>query len=411
MSLVAIGAALGFSPGAAMAANRGSCSGPDPNPTPNPIKPGDKTTFGVYFYCLGPGIGNFLNDNVTLQVSKLPAGVTFSPKTAAVKGGDVTTITVTTSKTTPAGSSVKFTVGAKGKTCAAYTPPCPVSFQIKPEITCPKSAKGVCPNVWWFNGVDPQPKNYVTTIDASPGGTDYNWQITAGSQYAQFSNNSATMDTKSKNSVVVEPSADPGTGAPTVSVKVTVKSKDGTATSDEFKLTVLKPYKLAPNGIVDAKDGQGFHSRPTYLLQDQTGKTLPFPVTVRENFNAGSSNLWPGGSNWTAGNTKEQTLLANPTDIHDDLIKSGAGCNILIPSLGQVPCAHPPATVKECGNQLCTQPVISWTGGVWIGGVAANRTSGVQVMSNSWVLYQDHGRNCARKSPLSAGADNTFCPK
>ncbi|PNG25076.1 hypothetical protein CR492_15650 [Methylocella silvestris] len=407
-----MGAALSLSSGAALAANRGSCSGPDPGyPKPNSIKPGESTTFQVWFYCTNGQIGVFLPDTVTLQVSKLPSGVTYSPKTASFKGGDGVTVTMNTTKDVAAGSTVKFTVGAKGKACASYTPVCPVSFQIKPEIKCPKSAKGVCPNVWWFNGVDPQPKNYVTTIETSPGGTDYNWQITSGAQYAQFSNNSATMDTKNKNSVVVEPSADPGTGAPTVSVKVTVKSKDGTATSDEFKLTVLKPYKLAPNGVVDSKDGQGYHSRPTYLLQDQTGKTLPLPVPVRENFNAGSSNLWPGGSNWTAGNNKEQTLLANPTDIHDDLIKSGAGCNILFPKLGQVPCAKPPGTVKECGNQLCTQPVISWTGGVWIGGVAANRLSGVQVMSNSWVLFQDHGRNCSIKSPLSAVTFQPFtCP-
>jgi hypothetical protein len=66
--------------------------------------------------------------------------------------------------------------------------------------TCVKTSK-VCPNLWWFNGVSPQPKNYVTTLQAPPGGTDYTWTITEGTQYAQFSNNASTIDTKTKDTV------------------------------------------------------------------------------------------------------------------------------------------------------------------------------------------------------------------
>jgi hypothetical protein len=70
--------------------------------------------------------------------------------------------------------------------------------------TCVKTSK-VCPNLWWFNGVSPQPTNYVTTIQAPSGGTDYAWTITEGTQYAQFSNKSSTIDTKRTGTVAVYP--------------------------------------------------------------------------------------------------------------------------------------------------------------------------------------------------------------
>ena len=146
--------ALGVSATGGALAAVGVCS-PAGNPAPSPIAPGQTTSFTVFFYCLGPGIGNFLPDNITVEIPKPPEGVTFSPKSTVADTGNSngTTITITTTKTTPAGT-VNLEVSGKGKTCPSYKPPCQEQFVIKPEIMCTPSAKNVC-NVWWFNGEFP----------------------------------------------------------------------------------------------------------------------------------------------------------------------------------------------------------------------------------------------------------------
>ena len=171
----------------------------------------------------------------------------------------------------PAGTANNIYLGANcSGTVTCY--PAIISLTVLPIVACASSGHLVCPSLWWFNGVSPQPTNYQTKLQATPAKeSDYSWNITAGAQYAQFSNNSSTIDTKGVNSVEVLPNGDPGNGTPpTVSVTVTVKTKSGSVTSAPFSLNPKKPYALRPtNGACgapacDGADHNGFMSRIWY---------------------------------------------------------------------------------------------------------------------------------------------------
>ncbi|MGH6837619.1 MAG: hypothetical protein ACREDT_02220 [Methylocella sp.] len=259
----------------------------------------------------------------------------------------------------------------------------------------------MCPNVWWFNGVSPQPKNYVTTLKASPsGGTDYSWTITDGTAYAQFSNNSSTIDTNGDNKVEILPSADPGAGTPPpVSVTVTVTSKEGTATSDPFDLGVRKPYRLQPTlgkcGAVmcDISDpyGRGYESMLYYRIQDQTMMDLPDEVLpLNEQFTTGLTNVYPG-TNWVqpgncGGGANPECRAFPPSGWFDRV--TGAGAETPHP---KVPMPQPPQ------SPLGTAAVDSWSGTWGIGD--GHPGKGVTVQTNDWMRFQDHARHTNIVSP------------
>jgi hypothetical protein len=103
----------------ALGAGTGGCSGNTP-PTPATIKPGQTAQLNVTYYCVdGPG---YVTDPVTIAISKLPRGASFSPKTATtdITGKLGTTITITAGKTTPAGVYT-LDVGGRGKACTSYS--------------------------------------------------------------------------------------------------------------------------------------------------------------------------------------------------------------------------------------------------------------------------------------------------
>lgn len=419
--------------GEALAA-RGICS-PDTDPAPNEIAPGETTSFNVYFYCLGPGIGNFLSDNLTVNLGKLPKGVTFSPKSAAADTGDSTgtTFTITTDKDTPGGTNVKFKVSAKGKTCASYIP-CAEQFTIKPKIKCSKSST-VCPDIWWFNGVDPQPKNYVTKLEVEPkGGQDYKWTIIDGSDFGLFPNNSDSIDTGSKNTVEINPNQDPGGcaicavrkspqggGGQTTTVQVQVKKNGVTSTSRGFLLNANKPNQLQLactddyRGEVRAQ-GQthlGYRSNLGYYIQDINGKVLPKPVDSNENFVTGITPLDPN-ANWARHVPTQLDPIHGQTF---GTVQDNVGA-VVWPQNG-VP--NVPSTWPDCGLtfpclSLANHPIDQWGGYIYVGSLTPG--NGVPVQKHTWYRLQDHGRHCNLYSPPDSPTPttpgcptlNTFCP-
>jgi hypothetical protein len=104
----------------ALGAGSGGCSG-DTLPNPPTITPGQQTQFDVSFYCVVAGPG-YVTDPVKIEITNLPSGASFSPKTTMtdITGRKATTITITTSKNTHVGSYT-FRVGGSGKACASFS--------------------------------------------------------------------------------------------------------------------------------------------------------------------------------------------------------------------------------------------------------------------------------------------------
>jgi hypothetical protein len=369
----------------------GGCSGNSP-PTPATITAGQQTQLNVIFYCVdGP---SYVADPVTIAIGKLPSGASFSPKTTTtdITGKLGTAITITTSKTTTVGTFT-LQIGGTGKACKSYSANnsyCSMSFTVQPSppaITCVTNSK-VCPNLWWFNGVSPQPTNYVTTLQAPAGASDYIWTITSGAQYAQFSNSASTIDTKTTNTVKISPSADPGAEAPpTVTVTVQATIKGVIVTSNPFTLNLRKPYELEANGIVDKTDSTyGYQSQIHYRILDQTGVVMPFAIPLNENFTSGDVSDFPG-ANWTlpadCGTSHVCSGTYNPSDWF--YLVQGAKSGSAPPS------QHPPTT-------LGTTTVDHWSGTWGIGD--GHPGAGVTVQTNTWQRFQDHARHANIVSPL-----------
>ena len=237
----------------------------------------------------------------------------------------------------------------------------------------------------------------MTTLTASSGGSDYSWTITSGTTYAQFSNNSATIDTNSKDTVVIMPSADPGAASPMVSVTVKVKSKTGTATSDPINLSVRKPYQLQPKPIgisnaVDAVDKDyGYVSYIHYRILDQTMAVLPAPISLNEHFTSGLMNDY-AGANWRfpddCGSKHVCTGAFDPNDFYDQVQGESLAVakGVLAVPVPQNPQAPLGATAVD-----------HWSGTWSIGDDHPGK--GVQVQSDNWQKYRDHARHTNIVSP------------
>jgi hypothetical protein len=269
--------------------------------------------------------------------------------------------------------------------------------KVLPSITCAASPN-VCPTVWWFNGASPQPNNYVTTLQATTGGTDYTWRITGGALFAQFSNGSSTIDTNSTPTVDILPTtADPGDacGRTVVTVTVTVTSTNGTVTSGPIPLTLNKPkslfYVTANDypiieliyGVV--KVGEGYESHIIYELHDLCDKRLPVDVPVNEKFGPivkdDHLSFWPQPSQ-EAGPQPPMTIT--------DTIRC---VNSLLQC--QVPPAREPLQVPpfSLGNHKIDH---------WMDSISAGSTTpgaGVLVATFTFQRFQDHGRHCHIFSP------------
>ena len=231
--------------------------------------------------------------------------------------------TATTTKTTRPGPSI-CRLERQGQNLRDLLSLRECPFIIGPEIMCTPSATNVC-NVWWFNGESPQPKGYVTTLTASSGGSDYTWTITGGTSYAQFSNNSSTIDTKSKDTVVLMPKNDPRCRLAGGQRDRQSQKQDGRGQRPRTPsiLNVRKPYELQPNGISDAADkNYGYVSYIHYRILDQTMAVLPATISLNEHFTSGLTNDY-AGANWrfpvNCGSSMVCKGAFDPNDFYDQV--------------------------------------------------------------------------------------------
>ena len=335
----------------------------------------------------------------TWFINGVPSFATATIKPPVTTGDQSTVITLAIAADAPLGITRGITLGAhctgEKVNCLTAT----VSLLVQPEIKCATTGHVVCPSLWWFNGTSPQPPFYQTKLEATSGGKDYSWTITSGTQYAQFSNKSATIDTHGTNTVDVLPNNDPGNGAPpTVAVTVAVKTDTGTVTSKPFTLTVRKPYELFPKSVaghasdatnvVDLRDATfGYESDIHYEIRDQNGDVLPFPVPLNEHFTSGLINDYPG-TNWRFPDNCGPTHFCSgnypPTNWYDQVQGEAVGHGFV-----------PPPMVP--GTPLGNVKVDHWNGTWGIGDGTPGK--GVTVQTNTWQKWQDHARHTNVVSP------------
>jgi hypothetical protein len=328
---------------------------------------------------------------IDYSISGVPSWLTASVTSGTVSSGTTVTFTVNASANNLAVGTygpvtITFTNSDSGQGTQTRTATLTMNAALATTTTCVKTSK-VCPNLWWFNGASPQPTNYVTTIQSPTGGTDYTWTIEDGTLYAQFSNGSSTIDTKTKNSVEVLPNGDPGDGPPPiVSVTVVVKSKKGTATANPFILHLRKPYELMPGSIVDKSNATyGYQSQIYYQTLDQTGAVLPFPVPMNQDFGSLADDY--SGTNWAepknCGTTGVCTSLFTPSNWYD--LVEGAK------TTGSVPLSEKPQ------SPLGSTAVDHWSGSWGVGN--GHPGTGVTVQTNTWQRFRDHARHTNIVSP------------
>jgi len=360
--------------------------------------------------------------------SDLAQGTTTCTTQVPVDNANASVTITTTSSSKPGGYTA--TINATSPNCPGgyflFGPPkltsCYGTFTITgqlPKISCAPNSK-VCsvpggPQLWWFNGVSPNPENYRTVLEVTPQGTKDTWTITAGSDYAQFSNNSSSIDLSGTNRVVILPKGDPGESTlQTVGVTVTVTTKNGTATSLPFNLTVKKPYELFPKAVVghaaDATNVKDFthpsdctacayYSEIHYQIRDQTGAVLPFDVPLNEHFTTAEiCDYMPAGTcatNWItddpAQNCGDKHFCPYdqpPSDWVDGVGNGGAKL---------VPKALPPGPLEKPHTSLGVVKIRHFSGTWGIGD--GHPGNGVTVQTNTWQDWQDHGRHCGIQSP------------
>jgi hypothetical protein len=411
----------------------GNCS-PNTNPSPSPIAPGQSTKFNVYFYCIEQG-PIFIADPITVEMTGLPNGVTFEPmkSTADTESSTGTTFTIKTKKSTPVGT-INFSVTAKGQTCATYSDPCQESFKVAPVIMCSANSP-VCPDVWWFNGASPQPGQYHTVVEAIPAdGEDYEWEITDGSEFAQFSNGGTKIDTGTDNTVRVFPNQDPDTcgvscvaakktpapgGGSTAKIKVKVKTKQGTASSDDFQLNGKRP-KTLQMACIDDKSAHlviagtlvsGYRTNIGYFVYDQDGKPLPKKVPSNEQFASGINRLNLNAV-WARGPaTHLDPIHGEPGGTVEDFF----GAVVPIGNSNRVASTFP-ACIASSDPCLSNAggAIDQWGGFIYVGSKTPGQ--GVAVQKHTWERFQDHARHCYLYTPPDGSpipgcvVVNQFCP-
>jgi len=379
----------------------GSCSIDDKSWAPNPqsIAAGKTSQVTVYFTCYSPTAAQ--NATFTVQIPGLPKGATWSPTTISTVNGysGIQTITISTTPATPSGTYPVAVGGTSTNTyCPTIVPPCGAPGNANgnwtltitgtqkppPTIACASSSK-VCPNLWWFNGVAPQPENYSTTLKASPkGAKKYTWAIQDGN---------ARLAEGTGDTVEVFPSGDPGPNEGIVHVTVTVNGVE----SAPFKLSARKPYKLMPNNPATVDHaahialGGGYTSLTHFSIVDQTGEVLPQPVDTSGAVYGGETRDYPYNAirGWSpAGLLSVPVFVANPGD-YTIIIDSPVRFSEVDPE-----------PVSPCKPELCGTRVAHQSAYVTVG--SQNKHKGVQVATFASQNFTDHGRVCSLVSPSAS---------
>ncbi|MGH7812451.1 MAG: hypothetical protein ACREQI_00410 [Candidatus Binataceae bacterium] len=259
-------------------------------------------------------------------------------------------------------------------------------------------------NVWWFNGAHPPGYPVQVTLTANPPGqSSYFWNLTNGSDFAQFSNGNSTMTTTA-NKVSIELNGQPSMSMKNISVTVTVNQVQ----SNPFMMTGKMPYELFVSAPpTDVSDWvSGYKSTLHYRLDDQFGTVLPMPLDVWEVFT--TDVVEDTADNWIIGtNSGYSGHQSSPAQLSDII----TGQNFI-----QFPKPGPQA--PNAASPAWSQKVMHFCGYLTAGNHGEGK--GVQIATLTWQRYINHGRHCDFVSPAGSfdpgnvpacpGANAAVCP-
>jgi hypothetical protein len=240
-------------------------------------------------------------------------------------------------------------------------------------------------DLWYFNGAAPSNTAYALQVTLNAGGVGQNgtfvWKITAGTDKASFSNGKATITVVNSSATDLISKA---TSAPnTQDVTVTV-TWNGVPGQGPLNTEVYTAYKLTHLSDVDSADAnRGYSTEIHYSIKDQFNRVLPANIEINENWTSGLMVDF-GGTNWNQADAGSATVA--PANWADEI----AGPSIAGPP---VPVPVPQAPQNPLGNTA----VVHWSGAWFVG--STTNGSGVKVQTNTWQLYQDHGRHTNVTSP------------
>ncbi len=160
--------------------------------------------------------------------------------------------------------------------CLPYTDHPQQSVTAKPVITGPNT-------VWWFNGFTPS--GYQTEIALkSSGGSGTIWAVVAGAEKVTTTANGNTLYVRSSGSSFCSSVGD-----------IQVTAQANFQTSDPFRLTARKPYRLTqPQSIMECDAGYGYRTQITYIAEDQLQTQMAAGIDYNEKWTTPPSNTYPG---------------------------------------------------------------------------------------------------------------------
>jgi hypothetical protein len=258
-----------------------------------------------------------------------------------------------------------------------------------PSISLDKS-------LWYFGPGNSPPPAFnlggvaATLVANGASNGTYIWTVTSGSALLNFENGSTTI-TKTDVNTVGTQSMGPSTQLNDVTINLQfTPANGGQMVTLNYALTIDSPYKLVPNGspshaavggntcVVPAPDGTlGFQSLIPYNVLSRFGKLL-----ANINMNESFSGVWYAdyvGNTWSLPSPGSFTTSTG--FFVDIMCAQGFSPPALIP---QIPLS---STKIQHGTQY------------WFVG-STTSGSGIEVQSDTFQRFQDHGEHLGIISPV-----------
>jgi len=171
---------------------------------------------------------------------------------------------------------------------------CPIeTFTPTASIEVPLTINATATVVWWFNGENPSPGTYPTSITlTSSGGANTTWSVPAGGNRISLSRTTGTSTTVTSS----------GQHFSRSSGDITVKASVPNGTEGTITLTTKTPWKLALNaqasgGSCDLQSTNVYRTSIAYDVIDSFGVPMTTDTAWSESVGAATND---NGSNWAS---------------------------------------------------------------------------------------------------------------
>ena len=248
-------------------------------------------------------------------------------------------------------------------------------------------------NLWYFDGLNPTGftlgATQATLTVQNAGQGEFQWNITTGSDKANFANGQTYVDNTSSSIAIYARKASTSV-SDTVIVQVRYLPSQGMSQVTTTTLTVESPYKLVSRGATthsgrgnscSVSGTQGFQSRVPYQIRSRINNVIVTNVDVNEHF---SDQIDFVANNWGSFASRVAPLFATTGEFDDALCIT---TNIFNP--------NPTPPMSPLGNASVQAANQDWHVG------SSTSGSGTHIQSNTVKLYIDHGVHSNVVSPVN----------